>query len=125
MGYIIGRCNKPLEIGPILSEFSSLFPGTEDTGDYFSNRITQQQAIARNLDMPLNAAPLESTRRAGAHLGPQPSFIIPVNDSLSFQGRLSPDSIMLNANREFGISEVKTLRDCLVSLGMELEVYGG
>ncbi|GAB5516628.1 hypothetical protein [Rhodopirellula baltica] len=124
-GYVIGRSDEPLSLGAVSAALLPLCPDFEYTGDYFGNRITRQEQIATELNVPLDAAPLESTRDAARRFGPQPAFVFSVDSTLAFSGRLSARGIMLHSNRKFTETETSGLRACLVSLGLDLETFCG
>ena len=124
-GYIIGRSNAPLSLDAVSTVLLPLFPDFAHTGDYFENRFSGQEKIATEINMPLDAAPLESTRDATRRLGPQPAFGFSVDSTLAFSGRLCARGVMLHSNRKFTEGETAELRDCLFSLGLELETYCG
>lgn len=84
-----------------------------------------QEKNATEINMPLDAAPLESTRDATRRLGTQPAFGFSVDSTLAFSGRLCARGVMLHSNRKFTEGETAELRDCLFSLGLELETYCG
>lgn len=115
----------PLALDAVTDALSPSFPDFTETGDYFANRIARQEEIAAEINMPLDATPLESTRDAARHLGPQPAFKLSVNSTLAFSGRLSTKAVMLRSNRVFTEDETSHLRECLASLGLELETYCG
>ena len=115
----------PLSFDAVSAALLPLCPDFTHTGDYFENRIASQEQIATEINMPLDAAPLESTRNAARRLGPQPAFEFSVDSTLAFSGRLSARGVMLHSNRKFTETERSELRACLVALGLELEAYCG
>ena len=124
-GYIIGRSDVPLSLDSVFATLLTLCPDFAHTGDYFENRIARQEQIATEINMPLDAAPLELTRDAARRLGPQPAFLFSVDSTLAFSGRLSTRGIELHSNCTFTDTETSELRDCLESLRLELETYCG
>ncbi len=125
MGYILGTTVQELTFEALLAALQAVYPGTESDGEYFTNRIARQEAIALQRGWPLDGPPLQSTRDAAARLGPQPSFKVPVNSSLFFSGRFSTNGVLLHANRPFTAPEIESLSACLIGLGMSLETYTG
>ncbi|QDT01247.1 hypothetical protein HG15A2_45890 [Adhaeretor mobilis] len=125
MGYIYCQSDDVLTLELVIKELSKSFPGTKATGEYFENRIALEEELASKVGMPLDAAPIESTRDAARRLGPQPCFIIPLSDSLSLSGRLKESFFSLSAERDFTNSEVQPLVDCLETMGLKVSVCGG
>ena len=122
MGYIHGQSSSPIEFERLLEALAEIYPETVQTGEYFETRIAREEQIADELGMPLDSAPIASTRDAARRQGPQPTFSVSISSSLSFKGRFCQTGVWLHANRDFDLPETQALTTCLESTGYELEI---